>query len=41
MYNYIAFSFWTYKSGPLDIASLWHNPIQYFGTTSVFGISKD
>jgi len=41
MYNYIAFSFWTYKSGPLDIVSLWYNPTKYFGTTSVFGISKD
>jgi hypothetical protein len=42
-YNYIALAFWTYAGGPLDIVSIWADPIKYFGTDSnnPFGKTKD
>lgn len=36
-YNYICFTFWTCGQGIADVAVLWNNPSNYFGTTSVFG----
>jgi hypothetical protein len=36
-YNYICFTFWTCGQGITDVAILWDNPSNYFGTTSVFG----
>jgi hypothetical protein len=41
IYNYIAFAFWTYSKGPLDIAKVWSYPTLYFGTNSVFGKTND
>ena len=41
MYNYIAFAFWTYQSGPLDIVLLWSDPLKYFGAVNPFGTTKD
>jgi hypothetical protein len=41
IFNYIVFAFWTHKSGPVDIAGIWADPIKYFGSTSVFGTTKD
>lgn len=40
IYNYIAFAFWTYSGGPVDIVKLWSDPITYFGSSSVFGSTK-
>lgn len=37
LYNYIAFSFWTYPSSPKDAALVWATPSRYFGTRSIFG----
>ncbi len=31
IYNYIALAFWTYSTGPLDIVSIWADPVKYFG----------
>jgi hypothetical protein len=41
VYNYIALGFWTYQSGPVDVASLWANPVKFFLNTSVFGATND
>ena len=41
MYNYVAFSFWTYQNGPVDIALLWSDPMKYFGNPNNFGSSQD
>lgn len=41
LYNFIAFSFWTYQHGPVDIALLWDDPMKYFGNDNPFGTSKD
>ena len=41
IYNYVAFAFWTYSSGPVDIVNIWADPIKYFGPDSVFGTTKD
>lgn len=30
-YNYVALTFWTCEKGPIDIATMWDNPIKYFG----------
>jgi hypothetical protein len=40
-YNYIVFAFWTYKSGPVDIANVWFKPTYYFSTDSAFGSNDD
>lgn len=39
-YNYFALAFWSY-SGPLDMANKWANAVQYFGTSSLLGTTKD
>jgi hypothetical protein len=31
-YNYIAFAFWSH-TGPLDIATLWSDPVLYIGAS--------
>jgi hypothetical protein len=31
-FNYMAFTFWTCKDGPLNTAKLWSDPIKYLGT---------
>ena len=36
-YNYLALSFWTSNSGPVDVALIWQKPSVYMGTESVFG----
>ena len=41
MYNYIALSFWTYQYGPLDIVSIWDDPVKYFGENNPFGKTKN
>jgi hypothetical protein len=41
MYNYIALSFWTYRNGPVDLVTLWDDPIKYFGADNPFGKTKD
>ncbi len=41
IYNYIAFAFWSYLSGPLDIVCIWADPIKYFGGDSIFGKTKE
>lgn len=41
MYNFVAFAFWTYQHGPLDIALLWDDPMKFFGSPNVFGSTKD
>jgi chitinase len=37
VYNYVAITFWTYNAGPQDVAIVWANPSNYFGTSSAFG----
>ena len=41
IYNYVAFAFWSYTQGPLDIISIWADPVKYFGDSSGFGTTKD
>jgi hypothetical protein len=41
IYNYIAFSFWMYQNGPVDIALLWSDPMKYFGNPNPYGSSKE
>jgi len=41
IYNYMAFSFWSYQNGPLDIVQLWSDPVKFFGPDSPFGKTKD
>ena len=41
IYNYIAFAFWSYGSGALDIVNIWSDPVKYFGDSSGFGTTKD
>ncbi len=41
IYNYIAFAFWSYGTGPLDIVCIWADPVKYFGADSIFGKTKD
>lgn len=41
IYNYVALAFWTYAGGPLDIVSIWADPVKYFGGESPFGTTKD
>ena len=40
IYNYIALAFWS-SNGPLDIVSIWADPVKFFGADSVFGKTKD
>lgn len=39
IYNYFAFAFWSYN-GPLDVSTVWANPLTYFGADSPFGKTK-
>ena len=41
IYNYVAFAFWSYTTGPLDIVNIWADPVKYFGDSSGFGTTKD
>lgn len=36
-YNTILFAFWTSNQGPVDIALIWSNPLQYFSSENPFG----
>lgn len=40
IYNIICLGFWTVKSGPMNAAKIWANPVASFGTTSVFGATN-
>ena len=40
IYNYIVFAFWG-SSGPMDVVSVWGDPVKFFGADSVFGKTKD
>ena len=40
IYNIICLGFWTVKSGPINAAKIWVNPVASFGTTSVFGATN-
>lgn len=41
IYNFIALSFWTFQHGPVDMVTLWSDPVKYFGADSKFGTTKD
>jgi len=41
MYNHIVLAFWTYNNGPLDIATIWADPMKYFGADNPFGNTKE
>lgn len=41
IYNYIVLAFWTYSGGPVDTVLVWSNPVQYMGSDSVFGKTKE
>ena len=41
IYNFVAFAFWSYSSGALDIVNIWADPMKYFGGPSQFGSSND
>lgn len=40
LYNYMAFTFWTYSGGALDAALVWMNPLKYIGG-SKFGTTNE
>lgn len=40
IYNYFALSFWTFSSGPVDVALIWSEPLTYLGPTS-YGSTTD
>jgi hypothetical protein len=41
IYNYLALAFWSYSLGPLDIVTIWSDPVKYFGPDNPFGKTKD
>ena len=41
IYNVIVLTFWTYTSGPVDMAALWNDPLKYLGAESGFGITNE
>jgi hypothetical protein len=41
LYNYVAFAFWSYSSGALDIVNIWADPVKYFGADNPFGSTKE
>jgi hypothetical protein len=40
IYNYVVLAFWL-SAGPVDIAAVWNDPLNYFGATMQFGSTND
>ena len=40
-YNHIVLTFWTCDKGAIDAASVWADPLKFFGADNPFGSSKE
>lgn len=40
IYNYLAYTLWSYELGPSGVAAIWNDPVTYLGTESGLGNRK-